>query len=175
MDPAKVSVIASVIFREDEHLRMAVSFLEELLGGIDYMSEILPFDFTVYYEVEMGSNLKRRILSFENLADIEGLHRLKLRTCSFERETSVDGKRRVNIDPGYLSLNQLVLFTTKNYTHRIYLGDGIYADLTLVYMKGSFRSLPWTYPDYGSSRYIEMFNRIRTMYKEKLRHERYPG
>ncbi len=171
--PLKVNLVASVIFGGEESFLKAKEFLEERFGGIEFLSEKLPFNFTRYYEKEMGHPLYRHIISFEKLVEIENLHRVKLTTCEFERETSVNGKRSVNIDPGYVNLNQLILFTTKNYTHRIYLGDGIYADLTLIYMKGSFRALPWTYPDYRSDRYIEMFNRIRKNYKRKLNEECY--
>ncbi len=169
--PRKVNLISSVIFREEDAFKKARDFLEDKFGGIDYISPLLPFNFTDYYNEEMGSPLFRYILSFSNLFDPEGIYKVKLITNSFERETSRDGKRIVNIDPGYVSLNQLVLFTTKNYAHRIYLGEGIYADLTLIYRKGTFHPLPWTYPDYGSEEYIKMFNKIRSMYKEKLRYD----
>jgi hypothetical protein len=80
-----------------------------------------------------------------------------------------DRKRRVNIDPGYISLAHLILATGKGYTHRPYLRDGIYADLTLIYIGKSFRSLPWTYPDYAEEGAIEMFNRIRAKYVAQLK------
>ncbi len=169
--PKKVNLIASVIFREEEDFLKARDFLMESFGFIDFSSELLPFDFTDYYTEEMGKPLYRYILSFEPLYGLDGLHRVKLKTNRYEEETSVSGKRKVNIDPGYLNLNQLVLFTTKNYTHRIYLGDGIFADLTLIYKGGSYQPLPWTYPDYRSTRYIDMFNKLRNIYKEKLRYD----
>jgi hypothetical protein len=87
-----------------------------------------------------------------------------------EDRTSEGGKRRVNIDPGYMSQAHLILATGKGYTHRPYLRDGIYADLTLIYSGKSFQSLPWTYPDYGEKPVIEMFNRMRSKYLMQLKH-----
>ena len=82
---------------------------------------------------------------------------------------SGDGRRTVNIDPGYICLERLVLATGKNYTHRIYLSRGIYADLTLVFHRQSFRTLPWTYPDYADPSAVEVFNALRERYKAQLR------
>ncbi|HIC91403.1 MAG TPA: DUF4416 family protein, partial [Syntrophaceae bacterium] len=93
----------------------------------------------------------------------------KLYTNSIEKHFCIDHKRRVNIDPGYITPERLVLATGKNYSHRIYLRDGIYADLTLIFKKGSFRPLEWTYPDYATSQVIELMNAIRKRYISQLR------
>ena len=82
---------------------------------------------------------------------------------------TLGGKRRVNIDPGYISQSKLVLATTKDHSHRIYLGQGIFAEVTLRYYKGTFRAWEWTYPDYASPPYIAIFNHIRKLYKEQLK------
>ena len=82
---------------------------------------------------------------------------------------SEEGKRKINIDPGYVSLERLILVTGKNYTHRIYLSKGIFADLTLIFNKGSFRPLEWTFKDYASPEIISMLNDVRERYKKQLR------
>jgi len=96
---------------------------------------------------------------------------VKLLANDVEHRFSVRGKRRVNIDPGYISQAHLILATGKGYTHRPYLRDGIYADLTLMYRGKTFHSLPWTYPDYSAKPVIDMFNRIRSKYIMQLKHE----
>jgi len=138
-------------------------------GPVDWESPPLFFDRTRYYEREMGWPLHRRFISFEQLIAPDDLVRIKLQTNELERKTEVDGKRRVNIDPGYIGLERLVLATGKNYVHRIYLGRGIFADLTLVYKKGSFRPLEWTYRDYADPGVIDMFNQVRRRYTEQLK------
>jgi hypothetical protein len=97
---------------------------------------------------------------------------VKLQTNGVESCYAVEGRRSVNVDPGYIALEQIVLGTTKGYSHRIYLGHGIFADLTLVYENGTYRTLPWTYPDYGSKELISLFNGWREDYKRLSRCQR---
>jgi hypothetical protein len=130
----------------------------------------MPFHYTDYYTEEMGSPLERRFIFFSTLVRPESLPAVKLWTNDVEDSTSNAGKRRINIDPGYMSQAHLILATGKGYTHRPYLRDGIYADLTLIYRGKSFQSLPWTYPDYGEKPVIEMFNRMRSKYLIQLKH-----
>jgi hypothetical protein len=94
---------------------------------------------------------------------------VKLATNAIEEAMSVSGRRRVNIDPGYVALEHVVLATTKGYSHRLYLGQGIFGDLTLMFHNGGYRPLEWTYPDYASEETTQMFNRWRQQYKEQLR------
>ena len=91
-----------------------------------------------------------------------------MKTNELETRWEVEGRRRVNVDPGILSAERLVLATGKNYIHRIYLGSGVYGDLTLIYSKGSYRPLPWTYPDYQVPETIAMFNILRKRYRMQL-------
>lgn len=162
--------LAASIFYRDSHLFKSV--LEELsgdYGDVDFISQELPFNYTGYYAKEMGSSLKRRFAFFEEPVRPESLPDVKLFTNLMEDRLSVDGLRRVNIDPGYVSKAHLILATGKGYTHRPYLRDGIYADVTLIYTDKSFHSLPWTYPDYAEKKVIDIFNRIRAKYAEQLR------
>lgn len=143
--------------------------LISLFGEILSRTDIAPFLHTHYYEREMGPWLLRYFLLFKPLMSRDELPSLKLKTNELEKKMSVGGKRTINIDPGYIALEQVILATTKGYTHRIYLGQGIYADLTLIYTGGSFGPLPWTYPDYGGPEIISMLNRWREVYKTDLR------
>ncbi|MBD3296964.1 MAG: DUF4416 family protein, partial [Candidatus Omnitrophica bacterium] len=122
-----------------------------------------------YYTEEMGSDLKRRMVSFKELLTIEKAHWVKLRTDAIERRYMVDDKRSVNLDPGYLNEAKLVLFTTKDYSHRIYLGDRIFAENTLFFQNGGFRSYSWTYPDYASTRVRGFFGKIRKRYRVDIK------
>jgi hypothetical protein len=117
----------------------------------------------------MGWPLHRRFVSFEQLIRPLNVVEIKLTTNKIENDHLQDGKRQINIDPGYISLERLVLATGKNYAHRIYLSKGIYADLSLIFHKGSFDPLPWTYKDYASPETIALFNNVRERYKRQLR------
>jgi hypothetical protein len=141
--------------------------LEELgkrYGPIDYTSTDLPFIFTRYYDGEMGTPINRLFVSFQRLVDPTALARIKVETNELESRFSRMGKRRVNLDPGLLSGGRFILASTKNAAHRIPLSDGVYAEITLVYEKGRYRPLDWTYPDYRSSEYVEILQQIRRIY-----------
>ncbi len=135
-------------------------------GPMDFLSEPGDFPYTDYYDEEMGSGIRRQTAGFVELVEQEALPGIKLRTNEIENRFLQNGKRRVNIDPGILSLERLVLATGKNFTHRVYLGEGIYADLTLIYKKGAYRSLPWTYPDYREADFLHYLEVMR----KKLRY-----
>lgn len=143
--------------------------LETLLGDIDYESAPIPFTQTDYYNTEMGSPIVRRILSFARPLAMDGLAAIKLATNAFEDEGARNGRRIFNLDPGYITQERLVLATGKNFSHRVYLGQGIWADLTLIFHKGDWFDLPWTFPDYATSEIKEHLTRIRTMYKHDLK------
>lgn len=137
--------------------------------SIDFLSESMPFDFTDYYEEEMGGGLWRHVLSFATLIDPEELVAVKLLANEIEASVSPEpGRRAVNIDPGYLNAQHLILATTKPAPHRPALRSGIYADLTLVYQDQSFRALPWTYPDYRSDKMVAIMNLLRQKYLFQL-------
>jgi hypothetical protein len=156
-------------------IEAALGDLRERFGPTDRISGELPFDRTRYYAREMGWPLHRRFVSFRYLVPPERLVEIKLETNRVEQRRLVRGDRRVNIDPGILSAERLVLATGKNYTHRIYLSRGIHADLTLMFQKGSFHPLPWTYPDYADPRTIQFFNEVREQYMMQAREKRGQG
>lgn len=146
-------------------LEEASLVLKRKFGPIMVRSKLFDFTHTDYYEGEMGKGLKKTFLVFKKQIKPEKLIDLKLYAMKIESRFSVkkDGiaRRMVNLDPGYLSLSKLVLSTHKDYSHRIYLGKGIYAEVTLFYKDNSFRPFPWTYPDYAASEYITFFNDAR--------------
>lgn len=142
--------------------------VEELLGCVDYASDEIPFTQTSYYDRELGAPITRRILSFSRPLPLDALARIKLRTNVLEEQWATDGRRLFNLDPGYVTQERLVLATGKNFSHRVYLSDGIWADLTLIFHKGDWFDLPWTFPDYATAEIKEHLTRIRDLYKRDL-------
>ena len=169
--PEKVKLIASLFSGDERMIENAAELLSKKYGPMDYISSPSSFSYTDYYEKEFGNRLMRRFVSFERLIRPEFLPDIKLSTNMLEKSLSLDGKRSVNIDPGYLSSAHLILATGKGYSHRPYLRDGIYADLTLIYQNREFHVLPWTYPDYAERETQEILIRIREKYLLQLRGE----
>lgn len=140
--------------------------LEEKFGQIDFQSDIFDFNFTEYYAPEMGINLRKQFVSFQPLIKPENLNEIKLWTNELEMQYSVAGKRQVNIDPGYLTAANIVLATTKNFSHRVYLGKGIYGDVHLRFRNHQFQALEWTYADYRQPLAIGFFTELRKLYSK---------
>jgi hypothetical protein len=168
-EPQPVKLIASLLTGDPSLLAGVKEALSRAFGPIDFESELLPFDHTDYYVPEFGAGLQRQIVTFADLVDPGDLPAIKRKTNEMEQATASDGSRQVNIDPGYVSLGKMVLASTKNHAHRLYLGEGIYGEGTLAYQQGRFRAWPWTYPDYASDRYCALFDEIREKYKAQLR------
>ena len=164
-----VKLVFSVFAPAAGILNETINRLSALYGQPDFVSEQIRFDYTDYYNSEMGQVLVRRFLSMEKLIRPEALPDIKLATNKIEKESAVDGRRLVNIDPGYLSQAHLILATGKGYSHRPYLRDGIYADLTLIYQGKKFCALPWTYPDYADEKQLSMLSAIRSRYLLQLK------
>lgn len=157
----QVKLIMGFIYKDEAIFIKSRDQLKRKFGRIDFQSGPLDFNYTSYYEKEMGVDLKRRFISFNKLIPIENLYRIKLYTNRLEAIFLNSGARQVNIDPGYVDLAKLVLASTKDYAHRIYLRKGIFAEITLSYRNNSFVPNEWTYPDYRSQEYIDIFNKIR--------------
>ena len=120
----------------------------------------------------MGPNLLRKFLAFERLIDPGELASAKVFTNRLEEKSAgggSDGRRAVNLDPGYITLAKIVLASTKDYSHRLYLADGIFAEVTMHYAGGRFNAWPWTYPDYQSEAYCEFFESLRNRYRDSLK------
>jgi len=165
-----VKLISGLLYPSETLIKEVESILINELGSIDLQSEAFPFNLTDYYVDELGEGILRKYISFEKLIDIVRLPDIKIWTNEIEKNFSDkdSGKRKINIDPGYLTLSKMILATTKNYSHRIYLRDGIYAEVTLHYHNKSFTPWDWTYPDYKLEKTINFFNKVRDIYKEQL-------
>lgn len=129
----------------------------------------MAFDYTDYYNEEFGSPLKRQFISFKKLINPDELAGIKVATNRLEKKLSHNSSRIINIDPGYLDMAKLVLATTKDYKHRIYLSKGIYAEVTLRYENKTFQPWEWSYPDYRTAQYLAIFNQIRQIYSSQIR------
>lgn len=167
--PVPVKPLVSLIFSQPSLETAVFRELAAFLGPPDLVSAWLPFDQTRYYEPEMGAQLQRRLAVFLHLADPGALSQWKRDTNQLERRFSLGGRRLVNIDPGHLGRERLVLATGKNYTHRLYLGEGIYGEVTLIFQKGGWQTLPWTYPDYAGEALRQFFGQARQKYLWQLR------
>lgn len=156
-EPQSVKFFFGLIFEESFNIKEVYDILEKKFKNkIDIFSPIIDFSFTKYYNKEMGKHLKRQWISFETLLSPELLAEMKVETNNIEDSFSVvpEGSRQgstnriVNIDPGYITPANVILASTKDFSHRIYLSKGIYAEVTTIYRKEGFTKLPWTYPDY---------------------------
>ena len=168
---APVKLIVATITATDSLFQKVQACLSQHFDKIDFVSDPYAFDHTNYYQEEMGNSLSRRFVSFTNLIAPEKIAGIKLFCNHLEHQFSVNNKRCVNLDPGYVTLAKLVLATTKNQAHRIYLQQSIYAEITLKFFNKSFRPLKWTYPDYQKPASINAFNQIRQAYLNQLKNE----
>ena len=166
-DPVKL--VVGLIFKDEISLRKALALLKLKFGQIDFESQIIPFNYTDYYKEEFGSTLNRVFVSFKKLIFAKDISRIKIITNKLEQKLSSQNRRTVNIDPGYLNLAKLVLASTKDFSHRIYLNHGIYAEITLIFKDKTFQFLDWTYPDYRAKEYIEIFMKIREIYFHQIK------
>jgi hypothetical protein len=168
-EPDSVKLCVGVLYSDQGKLNQARGKMESLYGQTDYQSETFPFTVTDYYQEEMGEKIYRLFLSFPSLISPGEIARIKLETNGIEEELAFRGKRRVNLDPGYMDYNKVVLASNKYNGQKIYLNSGIYADLTLYYEKGRFHPYPWSFPDFKSGQYNPAFLRIRELYKAQRR------
>jgi hypothetical protein len=149
----------------EDSLRQGRGLAEKEFGRQSTKSPQWDFSHSKYYCAEMGAGLKRQIVSPRELIDPAALPEIKIMTNRWETDLSSSNKRSLNIDPGYLTEAKVVLATTKDYIHRLYLGGGIYGEVTLQYGRGEYRSLDYTYPDYCSKEYRSFFAKIRREFR----------
>lgn len=175
--PEPVILFCGLLASDAAVLDRVIELLGTWFGNVLLRSPSFPFDFTDYYEREMGRGLVRQFVAFAEETDVGRLSAIKLKTNALEQELagrSADGRvqRRVNIDPGYVAPDKVVLATTKNYAHRIYLSNGIYAEVTLNFGKSTVRAFEWTYPDYRTSIAREFFLAVRHHLLQRRREHR---
>jgi len=172
-DPKPVKLIIGILAADRQCLYAAVEAIEDKFDRIDLVSDIWPFNQTDYYKDQTGPNILRQFVSIEQLTDSSLLAKIKHRTNKIEQKLAarlgLPLPRPVNLDPGIIEPSKLVLASTKNYSHRIYIGKKMYAEVTLIFDKGSWRPLPYTYPDYRQQCCSEFFEKVRTRLLEQLR------
>jgi hypothetical protein len=172
--PPQAKLIAAIMVSTSDLFTEAKHALERCFGPIDLESDMYSFTFTSYYEEEMGERLEKQIVSFDRLIEKDTLSSSKIQSNQIEARFAFrDGdtiRRRVNIDPGYVNDSKLVLASTKNFSHRVYLGDGIFAEVTLRYLRtGGYQPLEWTYPDYRTDEIRIFLEKVRNRYMEQVR------
>lgn len=161
--PKAVKLFCGLIGRGDR-IGEAQRLLAERFGEIDCESRQVAFDFTQYYRVEMGDGLVRKWIAFRDLRARGYLSTAKHLAVALEAVLRENGSRTVNIDPGYIDDAQVVLSTAKNYSHRLYIGMGYYAEAAMTYEHGAFKPLAWTYPDYRSEEALRFLVKAREAY-----------
>ena len=168
--PKRVKIFCGLIGRE-ESIRDVLDRLSREFGEVDCETDVREFDSTEYYAREMGEGLKRKWVAFAPLRERSYLARAKHLAVELELSLARDGCRTINIDPGYVDDAQVVLATTKNFAHRLYIGMGYYAEPTLIYVKGEggYRPLEWTYPDYKPVRALRFFRDARCEYLRQVK------
>ena len=171
-EPQRVKLFASIIFHDAVDLGEVFARLTALIGPVEDRTAPALFTHTSYYNDEMGEGLKRCFVLFTSVFDRDALPDVKRATNEIEDFFARDDRRVVNIDAGYIALEHVILATTKGYAHRLYIGKGIHADLTLMFMGGSYRALEWTYPDYAETETIALFNSWRGSLKQGLKEAR---
>ncbi|MHC4646572.1 MAG: DUF4416 family protein [Planctomycetota bacterium] len=170
--PKQVKLIIGILAADHGCLNAAVEAVESKFGNIDFESDVWPFDQTDYYKDQTGEHILRQFVSIERLIDPGKLAKTKHRTNRLERKLAVrlalKLPRPVNLDPGVIEPSKLILATTKNYSHRIYIGNKIFAEVTLIFDKGCWRTFEHTYPDYRQQCYLDFFSRVRKQLVDQL-------
>jgi hypothetical protein len=170
--PTLVKHFCGIISAYEQIVNDAEKNLIECFGPVDLKAGPIKFDFTDYYTPQMGQNLQRYFISFNELIDPGRLADIKVMTNTIEEKYAAQVKevdRPINLDPGYVTAANMVLASTKNYVHRIYIGNGIYAELEYIFGKNKANFFKWTYPDYRTEKYVEFFIELRKKYLLQLK------
>ncbi len=174
--PKPVKLIVGILAADRQCLHEAVDAIIGKVGTTDFTSDVWPFDKTDYYNDQTGPNILRQFVSIEKLIDPGKLARIKCKTNKLEQKLAkslgLPLPRPVNLDPGIIEPSKLILATTKNYSHRIYIGNKMYAEVTLLFDKGHWRPLDYTYPDYRQKCYFDFFDSVRNRLLEQLKSQR---
>lgn len=158
-------LFAGTLYHNKEFYVTVRERLKVLFGGIALESPDISYSHSDYYRDELGWPIVRKFLFFSNKIDPLALPDIKLLTNNIEEDLSTCGKRNINIDPGYMTLSKVVLASTKNYSHRIYIGKSIFAEVTLVHFKGEYQPHIFTYRDYAGRTIRSLFGEARQFLK----------
>lgn len=167
-EPKKVLLFIGTLFNNEEAYYLARKILVERFGETVLESAKKHWNYSKYYSAELGEPIFRKFMFFKDLISECDIADIKLQTNQIEENLSKNSKRIINLDPGYIGLAKLVLVSTKDYSHRVYLKEGIYGEITLVFKENSFSPHINTYRDYADEDYIQLFNLARGIYKELL-------
>lgn len=170
--PSPVKLFIAILWRDESVLQATLDELYQKWGSCDYQGKDHPFDVSHYYELEMGKDLRRRIVAFEKLVSPEVLAEAKLFCNTVENKTRLDQRRQINLDIGYLDHNKVVLASAKGAGQKIYLTQGIYADLVARFGQGRYRPFEWTFLDFKDGRYDDELSQIRFRYLNQLKTEK---
>jgi len=175
-EPRPVKLFIGILAADHQCLHAAIEAIEAKFGKIDLVSDVWSFDKTNYYKDETGKHILRQFVSIERLIHPSKLAKIKHRTNKLEQKLAarlaLPLPRPVNLDPGIIEPSKLILVTTKNYSHRIYIGKKMYAEVTLLFDKGSWRPFDHTYPDYRQQCYFDFFDKVRKRLLEQLKSQR---
>lgn len=167
--PEEALLFLAVTFRPDFEEHVLLHEVIPQFGTVQLQRPVFAFDYSDYYEAEMGPDLRKTFFIFSGRFSADYCVQTKLQAMELEKKHAVSGKRRINLDPGYLTLAKLVLTTSKNFDHRVYLAQGVFADVQLRYRGGRFVANPWTYPDYKSTESLKFFEQARAYLQELTR------
>ena len=177
-EPKPVKLIVGILASDERGLAAARGSLVSALGASDLASAVWTFDQTDYYAEQIGPHILRQFVTIERLIDPGHLAAVKHRTNAIERHLATtlgsSFPRPVNLDPGIIEPSKLVLASTKNFAHRIYIGNRMYAEVTLLFDKGQWRFTPYTYPDYQTPHYLDFFSQVREKLKTQLASNQQP-
>jgi hypothetical protein len=168
-EPEKVLLLMGILRNPVVSLETIQKRITEACGPLQAWTEEIPFGFTSYYEPEMGNDILRSYCTFTRTISPADLADIKHRTNTIETEFLKNERRMVNLDPGLLTMHSVILASCKDFSHRIYLRDGIFAEVTLLFTKGQFTALPWSYPDYQHPDTVAFFDEQRTRYIQQRR------
>ena len=171
--PEPVKLIFGILGSNEEAVNAAMDLIKAKFGICDLESPTWPFNHTGYYAEETGKEILKKFVTVEKLIAPGRLAAIKHKTNKMEAKLAAaagyNPSRPVNIDPGYIEPSKLVLASTKNFSHRIYIGKRIWAEVTLIYSKGQWRSFEYTFPDHKEDRYHDFFSRVRNKLVQQLR------
>ncbi len=168
-EPDPVKLFVGILYSDENLLENAINLLSNKFGKIDYKSPDYEFTITDYYREEIGWPIFRKFVSFSNSINPKEIAQIKLDTNAIEDRLAVDGKRKINLDPGYMDYNKVILASAKYNSQKIYIDLGIYADPTLWFDKGEYHPYPFSFPDFKTGMYSQTFLHIRAQFKGQRR------
>lgn len=171
--PQRVELISGLLYPTDDvELReRTISRMEYTFGRVARRSDVYPWEWTDYY-ASIAPRLSRIFVSFESLRDAGELAAWKRAAIALEAESGDGGSRRVNIDPGYADASRLVLASTKDNAQRIYISDGIWAEVTMIRRRSGWEKFSYTFPDFASGAYDGFFDEVRSDWRRLMRVDR---